>query len=176
MRAPAVKSFLLVTAAAVAAALALAVPSTGTAAGTATPCWKALINDWFDGRIDHVYPQSCYQQALGHLPKDVQYYSDAKDAITKAMLDARRQHRPIDWDPNDPTFGGSAGTGGGGGGEGGGKSVIYRALEWLGPSNAEAVPLPLLILAAVAFLLLAAAGGSVVSKRLQARRIPPPNG
>jgi hypothetical protein len=175
MRAPAVKSFLVVTTAALAVALALAAPRNATAAGAATPCWKALINDWFDGRIDHVYPQSCYLAALGHLPKDVEYYSDAKDAITKAMLAARRQHKPIDWDPNDPTFGGSSGSGGGGG-EGGGKSVIYRALEWLGPSNAEAVPLPLLILAAVAFLLLAAAGGSVVSKRLQARRIPPPNG
>jgi hypothetical protein len=175
MRPPAVKSFLVVTIAALAVALALAVPRNATAAEASTPCWKALINDWFDGRIDHVYPQSCYLAALGHLPKDVEYYSDAKDAITKAMLAARRQHKPIDWDPNDPTFGGTAG-GGGGGGEGGGKSVIYRALEWLGPSNAEAVPLPLLILAAVAFLLLAAAGGSVVSKRLQARRIPPPNG
>jgi hypothetical protein len=175
MRAPAVKSLLVVTTAALAAALALAVPHTGSAASTATPCWKALINDWFDGRIDHVYPQSCYLAALGHLPKDVEYYSDAKDAITKAMLAAKRGNKPIDYDPNDPTFGGSAGTGGGGG-DSGSKSVIYRALEWLGPSNAEAVPLPLLILAAVAFLLLAAAGGSVVSKRLQARRIPPPNG
>ena len=175
MRAPAVKSLLVVTTAALAAAMALAIPGTASAAGTATPCWKALINDWFDGTIDHVYPQYCYQQALGHLPKDVQYYSDAKDAITKAMLAARRGNDPIDYDPNDPTFGGSAGSGGGGG-DSGSKSVIYRALEWLGPSNAEAVPLPLLILAAVAFLLLAAAGGSVVSKRLQARRIPPPNG
>ena len=49
-----------------------------------------------------------------------------------------------------------------------------RAIEWLGPSDAGAVPLPLLILAGVAFLLLAAAGGSLVNRRLQERRLPPP--
>jgi hypothetical protein len=175
MRAPAVRASFVVIVAALAVAVSAAAPDTATAKTSSTPCWKALINDWFDGKIDHVYPQWCYSQALGHLPKDVEYYSDAKDAITRAMLEAKRQDKPIDWDPNDPTFGGGTSSGGGGGGEGG-KGLITRAIEWLGPSNADAVPLPLLILAAVAFLLLAAAGGSVVSKRLQARRLPPPNG
>jgi hypothetical protein len=148
------------------------------AASAATPCWKALVNDWFDGKIDHVYPQWCYQQALGHLPRDVEYYSDAKDAITAAMRDAARQHKKVDYDPSNPTFGGGPGGGagpGGGDGEGGGGGAIQRVIGWLGPSSADAVPLPLLILAAVALLLLAAAGGSVLSKRLQARRVPPPN-
>ena len=52
--------------------------------------------------------------------------------------------------------------------------MILRAVEWLGPSDAASVPLPLLILAGVAFLLLAAAGGSFVNRRLQERRLPPP--
>jgi len=52
--------------------------------------------------------------------------------------------------------------------------VILRAIEWLGPSDAAAVPLPLLVLAGVAFLLLAAAGGSLLNRRLQARRLQPP--
>ena len=50
------------------------------------------------------------------------------------------------------------------------QGLILRAIEWLGPSDASAVPLPLLILAGVAFLLLAAAGGSLVNRRLQERR------
>ena len=54
------------------------------------------------------------------------------------------------------------------------QGLILRAIEWLGPSDAGAVPLPLLILAGVAFLLLAAAGGSLVNRRLQERRLPPP--
>ena len=176
MRAPAVKPFLLAILAATLVAIGAA--TSPPTAAAATPCWKALVNDWFDGKIDHVYPQWCYQQALGHLPRDVEYYSDAKDAITAAMRDAARQHKKVDYDPNNPTFGGGGpgAPGGGGGPESGGGGAIQRVIGWLGPSSADAVPLPLLILAAVALLLLAAAGGSVLSKRLQARRLPPPNG
>jgi hypothetical protein len=178
MRAPAVKVFLSVLVAATAVALGLAAP-----AGAATPCWKAVINDWFDGSINRVYPQWCYDAALGHLPRDVAYYSDAKDAILAAKREAARQHQHVTYSAN-----GSSGSGGGGGGgtsgsgsggsaaETGSRSAVQRVIGWLGPSKADAVPLPLLILAAVALLLLAAAGGSVLSKRLQARRIPPPNG
>jgi hypothetical protein len=54
------------------------------------------------------------------------------------------------------------------------RGLILKAIEWLGPSDAGAVPLPLLILAGVAFLLLAAAGGSLLNRRLQERRLPPP--
>jgi uncharacterized membrane protein YgcG len=168
---------LLLAAILAATAVAVGVTTSPQPASAATPCWKALINDWFDGKIDHVYPQWCYQAALGHLPRDVQYYSDAKDAITAAMRDAARQHKKVDYDPSNPTFGGGAGGGpsGGGGPESGGGGAVQRVIGWLGPSSADAVPLPLLILAAVALLLLAAAGGSVLSKRLQARRVPPPN-
>jgi len=46
-------------------------PSTSRAhpaRGSGTPCWKRLINDWYDGRIDRAYPVSCYRQALRMLP------------------------------------------------------------------------------------------------------------
>jgi hypothetical protein len=55
------------------------------------------------------------------------------------------------------------------------KGLVLKAIEFFGPSNAAAIPLPLLILAGVAFLLLAAAGGSLVNRRLQERRLPPPH-
>src|SRR5437762_8634835 len=32
-------------------------------ASAAPECWKTLINDWYDGRIDNIYPVDCYQQA-----------------------------------------------------------------------------------------------------------------
>jgi hypothetical protein len=49
----------------------------------------------------------------------------------------------------------------------------------IGPTNADAVPLPLLILAGLAMLLLAAAAASLIAKRVQAKRarpatVPPP--
>jgi hypothetical protein len=164
MRLPAVKSLALATLGA--AVLALGA-STAAVAGP-TPCWRALINDWFDGRIDQTYPIGCYQDAISHLPRDVDTYSSAKEDIQRAMLAQIRSGRG-----EKPTW--TLGSDGKSGGSGGGsKSIIYRAIEWLGPSNAGAVPLPLLILAGVAFLLLAAAGGSYVSRWLQQRRLPPP--
>jgi len=167
-----VKPFLVVLAA------ALAVTAFGTAApaSAATPCWKAVINDWFDGQIDHVYPKACYYAALGHLPKDVDYYSSAKEDILAALAAQQRNPKPVDYQSGSNGGGSgpnsSGGSPSGGSSEGSSKGVITRAIEWLGPSNADAGPLPLLILAAVA-LLLAAAGGSVVQKRVQARRLPP---
>ena len=166
MPASAVKSFLLVLCVGVILVLGSAAPA---AAASATPCWKVVINDWFDGRLDQTYPTQCYQQALQHLPRDVQLYSSAKDDIQSALYASMRQNRDV-----KPTYKGGGPTTSGGGTEGGSKSIIQNVIEWLGPSNAQSVPLPLLILGGVAFLLLAAAGGSFVSRRLQARRLPPP--
>ena len=64
----------------------------GVAAG-ATPCWKKLLNDWYDGRIDNVYPVSCYRQTLQHLPEDISVYSSARDDILRALQSARVQLR-----------------------------------------------------------------------------------
>ena len=49
------------------------------------PCWKTLINDWYDGRIDGTYPIHCYREALQHLPTDVDTYSSARDDIKQAL-------------------------------------------------------------------------------------------
>ncbi len=58
---------------------------TAAPASAGTPCWKTLINDWYDGRIDSIYPIHCYREALKHLPEDVQTYSSARDDITRAL-------------------------------------------------------------------------------------------
>jgi hypothetical protein len=182
----AVKPFLLV----ISSAFVLALGGLGhaTPASAAVPCWKALINDWFDGQIDHVYPVVCYSQAIQHLPHDVEAYSSAKDDILRARLDAIRRHEHGGGTTTDggSSSGGGSGSSSSGGGSGSStsssgsgsdsssKGLITKAIEWLGPSNAASVPLPLLILAGVAFLLLAAAGGSFISRRIQERRLPPP--
>jgi len=167
------------------AGLVLAFGTTTTPASAAVPCWKALINDWFDGHIDHIYPVACYRQAIAHLPQDVRSYSSAKDDIERAELAAIRydQGNGGGSDGGGSTTTPSGGTSGGGNDSGSGtgapdeqskKGVITRAIEWLGPSNAASVPLPLLILAGVAFLLLAAAGGSFLNRRFRDRKPPPP--
>jgi hypothetical protein len=74
------------TAAAVAAVVL--VTHAGPAAA-ATPCWKKLLNDWYDGRIDNVYPIHCYQDTLKHLPADISVYSSAREDIQRALQSAR---------------------------------------------------------------------------------------
>ena len=73
-----------------AAAVAAAVLVThASPAAAATPCWKKLLNDWYDGRIDNVYPIHCYQDTLKHLPADISVYSSAREDIQRALQSAR---------------------------------------------------------------------------------------
>src|SRR3954469_15382020 len=58
--------------------------SAGTA-DAAQPCASRLLADWQDGRIDQVYPVSCYRAALADLPEDVRVYSSAQTDITRAL-------------------------------------------------------------------------------------------
>jgi hypothetical protein len=169
----AVKSLLLVLFAGLALALGSAAP-----ASAGIPCWQAVINDWYDnGQVDQKYPRSCYSEAINHLPTDVDTYSSAKEDIKRAELASLRGGGGPGQSP--PATEPNAGSGGprtpsASNPESSGKGAIVKTIEWLGPSNAASVPVPLLILAGVAFLLLAAAGGSFISRRLQARRLPPP--
>ena len=119
---------------AIAAGLMVSVPAHPAAA--ATPCWKKLLNDWYDGRIDNVYPVHCYRDTLKHLPPDVSVYSSARDDILRALQSAKEQLRKHKETvtPNTPvpaeTTGGSgdsgttttAAGGGGGGGSGPGST------------------------------------------------------
>jgi hypothetical protein len=69
----------------IAAALVLVAAVAPAAAKAKTPCWKTLINDWYDGRIDGTYPIPCYREALKHLPSDVDAYSSAREDIKQAL-------------------------------------------------------------------------------------------
>lgn len=173
-----------------AAVLAVSLLALGAAPAAANPpCWKVLINDWYDGHINNTYPIHCYREAIQHLPADVQTYSSARDDITRALQSAIR-HR-LGGGGGASFGGGSSGNGGssGGGGthgSGGGgsqpsaggppsagepqKGFFVKALDKLGPKNADSVPLPLLILALIAFVLLAAGAAGFIVRRLQKRR------
>jgi hypothetical protein len=167
------------------AVVALLTASTSQAAAkksSGTPCWKLVVNDWFDnGRIDGTYPIPCYTQAIQHIPEDARVYSSAPNDIRRAMLAAIRQDS-----------GGGHGAGGHSGsdifnGPGGNpygpgpgssasatphhRSLFTRLADSIGPSNASSIPLPLLVLGGVALLLLAAAAMSFLTRRIQARRV-----
>jgi hypothetical protein len=167
------------------AVLAVLVVGVGSATAASTkgkpkpPCWKTLINDWYDGRIDGTYPIHCYRDALNHLPTDVETYSSARDdikqALQKRITQSHRRGRS-----GGGKNGGTAGPGGGPSGKGGGKtggsgknpSGPIKDVFSLGkPGKADSVPVPLIVLGAVALLLMAAGGAGFLTRRMRTRRL-----
>jgi hypothetical protein len=148
------------------------------AAGPATaaaPCWKTLINDWYDGRIDSIYPVTCYQQALKHLPEDVQTYSSARDDIRAALASRLTPKKNGGTGVVPPGKGGSGPTSGGGSkGRDGGGGPVQEVAKKLGPKDATSFPIPLIVLAGIAGLLLAAGAAGFATRRMQARRVVVP--
>jgi hypothetical protein len=158
--------------------LSLAAP-----ASAKQPCWRDVVADWYDnGRVDKVYALACYQEAIDNLPEDVETYSSAKDDISRALQQAVRGNRS-------------------GGGSGGAtpevrpsvprsksqpsagrptvradtpkasSGVLTSAVERLGAGDADSIPIPLLVLAGLAFLFLAAGTSGFIARRVQARRV-----
>jgi hypothetical protein len=138
-------------------------------------CWLQVINDWLDNnQVDRVYAIPCYTQAIQKLSSysDIAGYSSAIDDIRRAELAAIRQDRS-----NGP--GGNSGGSTGGGptsgpngpnGPGGGSSGHSKFLGIPGPSSATSIPLPLIVLGALAILLALSAFGTWLVRRLQTRR------
>jgi hypothetical protein len=166
------------TAAVLAGFVLLALPSPGSAA---TPCWKQLINDWYDGRIDQVYPLKCYQQALENAPEDAKVYSDLPRDLNRALQAAIRgqddgpsngqgsrqvpagaqgRDLPITPQATPPPDSGREKP----------EGFFAQALDLIGPNNADSIPLPLYFLAGLALLLMTAGAAGVVTRRVQARR------
>jgi hypothetical protein len=191
---------------AVLAALMLIVAGTAAAASAKnkhpTPCWKTLINDWYDGRIDGTYPIRCYREALRHLPTDVDTYSSARDDIKQALQKRITQgHKgggqsagQSGGQSGGGTGGGSSSPGGGSAGNGGGGKTgggdgsnssssktggasnskngpFSSAIKGIGPSHADSVPVPLIVLGAVALLLMAAGGAGFLARRMRTRKL-----
>jgi hypothetical protein len=175
---------LLAAVVAVAALAAVGAPTAGAATSASQEatgkCWLAVINDWLDnGRIDHLYAIPCYTQAIQQLSlyPDVAGYSSAADDIHRALLAAIHQERGDGLGGGGPSGGGGtppgAGGGNGGGPSAGSGSIVKRIGRWLGPGDAQSIPLPLLVLGGLALLLLLAAFGTWLARRLQTRRMTP---
>jgi hypothetical protein len=142
----------------------------GTAAAK-TPCWKQVLNDWSNGRPIGVYPLHCYRDAIRNLPEDLRDYSAAADDIQAALQAQIGKRRDRSIQSNGLPSSGKSGKGGGPP-----RSAYRRAIDNLGTSNADSLPIPLLVLASLGGLLLALAATMTTTKRiraLRARRGPP---
>jgi hypothetical protein len=169
-----------------AAAAAFAAPSVQAAPAAlqqaTSHCWLDVINDWLDNnQVDNVYAVPCYTQAIQQLSArpDIAGYSSAIDDIHRALLAVIRQDRndggqsgggsqqgPDSSSSQSPGGGGPNSSGGGGGGH-------HSFFGIGGPSSATSVPLPLIILGALAVLLALAALATWFARRFQARRPAP---
>jgi hypothetical protein len=147
------------------------------------PCWRALFVDWADGRIDKTYPVHCYREAIAHLQQDTLTYGDAADQINRALMAAMTKMRKDDTavTPTTPVPPGPGSSSGPNNPDASGHDESFwdQVSHAIGPTNADAIPLPLLILAGLAMLLLAAAAASLIAKRVQAKKarpatVPPP--
>jgi len=147
-------------------------------------CWNTVVNDWVVNQpnLKGSYPIPCYTQAIQHLSDypDIKQYSSAIDDIHRALLAAIHDQRggggPNDSGTNPPIGGGGigGGAGGGGGTPSGNRGLFHRLASDLGPSNAQSIPLPLLVLGGLALLLLAASGAGYLRRRGTHREDPPP--
>ena len=145
--------------------LAFAGPATA-----APPCWKILLNDWYDGTIDDTYPIPCYQQAVDQLPTDAQLYSSAKDDILHAMaktvaLQNQTTTTTTTGSSNASTETTTTETTTTSPGREKRKGIA-RALDKLNPGEADSFPLPLLILGGLAILLVAAGVVGMIWRRM----------
>ena len=66
--------------------LLLALPAMAQAAPPG--CGQVILADARDGRVDRVYPISCYRRALETLPEDVRVYGTAEGDIQRALMGA----------------------------------------------------------------------------------------
>jgi hypothetical protein len=150
-----------------------------------------VIDDWYDnGRVDGTYDLHCYDDAIDALPRDVRDYSSAREDIERA-LQARMQGRPAPPAQNDPSpadtgsggsgvrtgddgdDGGEVGGGTGSSGTGDEGGVPEAGAGSVDTASSDSVPIPLLVLAGLALLLVAAGSIGYLTRRLQARRLPP---
>jgi hypothetical protein len=172
----------LLAAAAAAFAAPVAQASPAALQQATSHCWLDVINDWLDNnQVDNVYAVPCYTQAIQQLSArpDIAGYSSAIDDIHRALLAVIRQDRndggqsgggsqqgPDSSSSQSPGGGGPNSSGGGGGGH-------HSFFGIGGPSSATSVPLPLIILGALAVLLALAALATWFARRFQARRPAP---
>jgi len=155
-------------------------------------CGLRIINDWEDGRIDGTYPVACYREALRIVPADLREYSsftsDVERALqaavndtvpagqignpfgakyARAVADARRlnklaqsfNHRDEVAIPLGDTSPVS------------GPICIIAGCG----SSASGLPIPLIVLGGVAIVLLIAGTAGMVARKMQERRLPPPD-
>lgn len=154
-------------------------------AATAKPCWERVVDDWLDnGTIDGTYSPSCYQAALKHVPEDLRDYSNIDAAISVALQDTLRSAGS-----SVKAAGGARQSSAVSGSKDGNateansrksgygtirtlqnlprRSIYRRAVDSLGGTTANSLPIPLLVLAGLGSALFALALALAARSRIR---------
>lgn len=161
--------------------------SVGAAAADAKPpCWRELIADWYDGRIDGVYSAQCYREAIRNAPEDLRGYSDLPSDLRRVLQSADQYRangvthvdavgsRGRESDEQDRTSQAAGAAGPSGPQTPGSREApgpVPEVLTNIGRRDADSIPLPLIALGALALLLIASGAAGLVARRLHARRV-----
>jgi hypothetical protein len=170
--------------------VAAAFAATTGAASALTPCGQQVIDDWYGsktGQLSKVYPLHCYRDALNIVSHetDLEVYSNARSDIQRAMALAialgknnGKGNGPggtTQYSTVLPSFHGGPDAANGGGAPTG--TDPYPPKTDAGPistvlhgSSPSSVPVPAIVLGAIAALLLALGSAAYVARRRQQRR------
>jgi hypothetical protein len=177
-------------------AVLAAFAATAGSAAAKTSCGEKVIDDWYGsktGQLSKVYPLHCYKQALNIVKNrpDLDVYSNARQDILLAMqlAIARNKNGPppgtqqVATDPQTadvlPSWHGGPDAKNGGHAptstsveqyHAAGRNDAGPVASSLQSSSPSSVPLPAIVLAAIAGLLLALGGAAFVARRRQTRR------
>ena len=146
-------------------ALGAAALAFGTSPAAAqSSCWRQVINEWVKSdQVSATYPLHCYREAIAHVPNDLRQYSSIEEDILAARQQAARRGDRVlaghgsssnQSQNSDPQSG-----------------LYNEAIDSLSPTNADSMPLPLLILAGLSLILMTAGGAGLVTKRVKARKV-----
>jgi hypothetical protein len=175
------------TTARLAVLLCILAAALGITAGSAAAksCGDQVIADWYGsktGQLSKIYPLRCYREALKIIANepDVSLYSSAPDDIRRAMAFAASigpggPRGPINSPDNLPSFRGGPDAKNGGKPPGNLVAIPKPTSPGVIPgllhsSSASSVPLPAIVLGAVAALLLALGSAAYLARRRQLRR------
>jgi hypothetical protein len=151
-----------------AALAAMATLAFGAAPASAKSCGNAIIQDWYkDSSIDGQYSARCYREALSRVSDQMRMYSDLPEQLERGLRAALQREATSGRLSATHTIRSGRTPASHNSGP------IQRVLGELGPDRADSIPIPLLILAGVAFLLIAAGATSVIVRRVHGRRSSP---
>jgi hypothetical protein len=155
---------------------------TPAVAHAATPCYQRVIDDWAaDGVVNGHYSSACLRKAIKKTPEDLRDYSSIIDDINAALLGGVTLKNGTNNGNGNGSGPGPGSTGGTGTSQQQAQAAQRRAEQAVPhagtkesiPNSSRSLPLPLLILGAIALAALVAAASPPLIRHYRSRSARP---